>query len=67
MKSILRQIRLSVRALYKFSQTGLDGRAGEEIAKELYLAQELFVRHRLYELLGRRRRSPIKLGGLGGG
>ena len=63
----LGQIRLRVRTLDKATQSGLDGRAREEIDEDLDLLSQFIVRYRFHEPFGCVDRRPIELADLRGG
>src|SRR5580692_4124069 len=60
-RKCLRQIRLRILALGKLSQTGLYRRSNKELAENVYLPLQLFIRNRLNKLLRRDGSLPIKL------
>src|ERR1700722_12922294 len=60
-KSILRKVRLGVRALNKFLQSGLDGGLTEQLAEKFDLLPQIAVRDRLDEFFGSSRRIAIEL------
>src|SRR5271165_564563 len=57
----LRQVRMRVLTLGKFSKTSLHRRLGKEFAENIDLLRQLFIRNRLDKFLGRRRSPPVEL------